>query len=364
MFDFLKKKHFLGVDFGTFSIKIVEIKMEKGRAKLVNFGIADVHDEEITGVTNTISHEARRRKYFSALLQRMQPKTKQVCVSIPGSSGLIAVVEFPQMKEKELAEAVRFEAHKYVPIDMNDVVLSWDVLRNTDQVHKEDAIEKVSQGMKKVLLVAALKKDVERTAEAVQQAGYAIGGMELEVFSLARSLVGKDPGTHLIIDVGFRVCNLILVRDGEVHINRTVDVGGGDITKTIADGMNISFDRAEALKKEKDFFHQVEIPLTFPAIDIILNEVRRIIATASRQSEGGSVDSLILSGGSANLPGLGDYFSEKIGVPAVKGNPWRQIAYDSKQGSSAEVEAAGESLAIALGLALRSVEIDEEKKGG
>lgn len=360
MFGFFEKKYFLGIDFGTFSIKAVEIVVEKGKARLVNFGIADIYEDETSGSSAGVSYEERRLRYLLALLKRMQPHTKNVNVAIPGSSGLIAIVELPKMSGKELAEAIQFEAHRYVPIDMNEVVLSWDKVKNARKGKEEGDAKGIKQ-REKVILVAALKKEVRSIAETIQKSGCSVETLELEVFSLARALVGNDPGTYLIIDMGFHVSNLVLVHEGEVHINRTVDVGGNDVTKTIADGMNISFDRAEEMKKQKNFFHQTEIPLTFPSVDVVLDEARRVLAQFSRQNPNEQVDAVIFSGGSSHLLGLDGYFSEQIGMTLVKGDPWKRIVCSEDQIASPMREALGGSLTIALGLALQGVEIAEKK---
>lgn len=351
MFGLFKQKYFLGVDFGLTSIKVVELKIEGGVAMLVNFGVADVREEDLSsGSAERVTQDFRRTQYLAALLEKMQTHTREAFVSIPGSSGLIAVVEFPKMNPEELADAVGFEAHKYVPIDINEVTLSWDILR---PLKKEGTQE---HPMEMVLLVAALKKDVEKTATAIQRVGYTVGAMELETFSLARSLVDGESGTHLIIDIGFRVSNLVLVSSGEVRMNRTVDVGGNDITKTIMDGMNISFDRAEALKKERDFFHQNEIPLTFPTVETLMSEVRRIITAFEQQKGSQKIDSLVLSGGTSALPGFAAYCQEQLNVPAVMGDPWKRVQYDREKLSESAMQDMRGLLTIALGLALRGGE--------
>lgn len=351
MFTFFEKKHILGVDLGTSSIKVVELKVEKDGIRLVNFGIANV-EESTSFEGEAVSRETKRLQYLSALLERIQPHTKEINVSISGSSGLISVIELPKMRQEELAEAVQFEAHKYVPIDLNDVAISWDVL---GEGVKSETPQK-SEPLQEILLVAALKKDIQKTVTTVERTGFSIGAMELEIFSLARSLVGDTPGTHLIIDIGYHSSNLVLVSDGNVYASRGVDVGGGDITKTIMDGMNIAYDRAESLKKERDFFHQNEIPLSFLAIENVLNEARRIRSVFEQRRSGNTIDSLILSGGSSLFPGLEQYCSEQLGIPANIGDPWKRVRYDEKQIASEARREAGAFLAVAIGLALHSLE--------
>lgn len=348
MFGLFKQKYFLGIDFGMFSIKIVELKITKDEVFLVNFGIADVREDSAGGASNAVSHEMLRIQYLEALVRQMRPHTQEAFVSLPGSSGLISILEIPKMSQKELAEAIQFEAHKYVPVDINDVAISWDIIRPLGEG------ERSSTTMQKVLLVAALKKDVDRTASSIEKAGMTVSAMELEIFALARSLTTGRTGAHLIIDVGFRVTNLVIVGGGDVRMNRNVDVGGNDVTRTIMEGMNIVFDRAEALKKERDFFHQNEIPLSFPSIEIILAEAKRMISAFDRQeSSPVPIDSVILSGGTAQLPGFAVYCQETLGIPVEMGDPWKHLRYDTNKLTESGKRELGGSLSIALGLALR-----------
>lgn len=355
MFGFFEKKYFVGVDFGTFSIKVVEVMVEDGKAQLVNFGIADIY--EGSELTDTSSYRDRQIQYFVALLRRMKTHTKEVNVAIPGSGGLVAIMEFPKMDRGELVEAIRFEAHRYVPVDMNEVVLSWDMLKNSRKAEDGKDIQDATE-TERVILVAALKKDVNQITEVIKKANCSVETLELEVFSLARALVGEDPGTHLIIDIGFHVTNLVLVREGEVHMNRTVDVGGIDVTKSIADGMNISFERAEEMKKQKNFFNQTEILLTFPSVDIVLGEIQRMTSLFFRQNPNARISSLVLSGGSSYLLGLKEYFSERLKMTVSRGDPWKRIRYNKDQISESTKEALNGSLTVALGLALRGIEVE------
>lgn len=351
MFGFFKQKRFLGIDYGTFSIKVVELEIQKTKVHLINFGVAVVRENVSKQALDSTSQDARCFQYLSALLQRMHPGVKDAYVSLPSSSGLTAMLSFPAtMKKNELDEAVRFEARKYIPVESENVVVSWDKISSSPGMASE------GQTTQEILLVAALKGDVEKRGTIMQKAGISIRAMELETFSLARSLAYGNAGMDIIVDIGFCVSNLLLINRGNICFTRTVDTGGGDITKTIMDGMGISFDRAEMIKKEQDFFHTKEIPLHFLGVESIIHEVQQIIDGIKQRDPGATIDHIILSGGSALLPGLASYIQECLGIPAGVGDPWRQIHQIDKKFSDADKQKIGGSLSVALGLALRGKE--------
>jgi type IV pilus assembly protein PilM len=150
--------------------------------------------------------------------------------------------------------------------------------------------------------------------------------------------------------------NIILVEKGVIKVNRNIEGGGNEITNVIAESLNISKQRAEELKKEnKDILNSREMSLTVPILDMIVNEVLRIINAYKEKKEGsGRIDGIILSGGSSRLVGLDKYFSQKTGIQTNIGNPWRRVSYEEK--FNPFIGKMGTSFSVALGLAFRGIE--------
>ncbi|HBP01360.1 MAG TPA: hypothetical protein DD454_04095 [Candidatus Moranbacteria bacterium] len=185
--------------------------------------------------------------------------------------------------------------------------------------------------------------------------------IELETFSITRSLIGKREGNFLIMDIGSRATNLILVENGSVLINRSVDVGGNDITGTIADSLNVSKQRAEMFKREgKDFINEKETAIVIPVLELLGGEARRIMIAYKEKNKNAKIDGIVLSGGSSGLAGIDKYFQRMLGVEVSKGNPWKDISYDTKLALS--IEKIGSSFSVVLGLALRGMEDEHGKK--
>ena len=369
MFNFFKKQnYFLGVDFGTSALKVVEFSFSKQRTHLVNYGWVDFS----SGENNKGIYKGSKlrlqggylQKCLKELFKKMPLKSKQAYVSMAGFNGLVALIELPNMKKDELDQAVKFEAHKYIPASLDEVFLSWDIV-SRENSEKSKLIKKIGKNSNasekvKILLVAALKEEVLKYEKLISGSGLEMKALELVMFSMVRSLVGGDLGNFIIIDIGARNSNIILTEKGVVKINRSVDMGGNEITKTIAESMNISRQRAESLKRQKkDIFNSREGMMLLPSLELIAKEAQRIIKSYESRNEKTHIDSVILSGGTAKLIGIDAYFSKVLGIKAVVGNPWSRIDFDKSLGS--QIKEMGPSFSVAVGLALRGVEEYQRK---
>lgn len=350
----ITKPYFLGIDFGTSLIKAVELTLEEGKPKLLNYGQVDLARLERGIMTGKNSHDEEVELYLRALLDKLQPKSPGVYAAMPAFTGLISLIELPEMDDDDLKEAIQFEAHKYIPSSLEDVALSWEVVG----VHP--SLEGGSAKME-ILLVAALNKEVTRYRKYVQDVHLKMNFLELETFSLIRSVINHEPGVFLVIDIGSRATNLVLVDDGLVKVSRNLDAGGRDVTRTLTDGLNITPERAETLKKSgKDFLNQPESALVFPALETIASEAKRMLVAYQEKYPEKQCQGIILSGGTARLTGLPNYYSRIFGLPVKVGNPWERISYDPTLTEA--ITELGTSFSVALGLALAGIdELHSEK---
>lgn len=356
----LGSKKFLGVDIGSSGIKVVEVKFQNEKPYLSNYAWM-----QFSGTRGVESVLSLPDEFVAACLRRLVRESgfdsRRVNLSVPASGGLITLIEFPETIEKDLAQAIRFEAHKYIPTALEDVVFSWDIVGRSS--FPKNAPEKSSKSPKpmgnsregggklEVLLVAASKNKVAKFEKIVQDAGLELESIEIESFSLVRSLVGNDSGNFLIIDMGHRICNIILVEKGIIKINRNIDAGGRDITRAIARNMNLDEGRAEQMKLGTPDFFSKEASIIFPTLDVVVGEINRVLGSFYGKDGGVRLDGIILSGGSANLGGMDKYFSEKLGIKTYLGNPFGRVAYDKEL--SGIIPKIKSSFSVAIGLAIR-----------
>ncbi len=352
-----KKNRFVGIDFGTSAIKIVELSHKNQKPYLENYGWFDLteimHPEDVKQ-QKAGSYEKKIKTALFSLLKKLNVNGDEAHVSIPGFSGLVVLIEFPDMKKEEIDKAVEFEAHKYIPTSVEDVSISWEVMPSRE-VDGEQKNETASKKKIEVLLVAAPKREIEKYSSFFEGADLRMKTIELETFSLTRALVGNEKGNFLIMDMGSRATNIVLVENGAVIINRSVDVGGNDITNSIAESLSISRQRAEIFKKEgKDILNSKENAMFIPAIELLKGEIKRIVTAYGEKNKNSKIDSLVLSGGGCELKGIEKYFQDKLEMKVSRGNPWKSVEYDQKLASN--IDKIGASFSVAIGLALRGVE--------
>lgn len=358
MFGFTPKS-FLGVDFGTSSIKVVELGIEKNEPILLNYGEIMLATLETLRSGDQGSYDAQITNFLRALLEKVAPKSRQVYVAMPAFIGLIALVDFPRMNETELKEAIQFEAHKYIPSPLEEIALSWEVVGERAEAPSE--MHPKGGTKLEVLLVAALNKEVERYESYIQSVGYDMQLLELETFSMVRSTVRQSTDSVLLIDIGSRATNFVLVENRLVKMSRNLDVGGKDVTRTLAESLGVTLERAEVLKKSgKDFLNQPESRITFLSLDLIVTEAKRILETRqAKNPQAAKIRGIILSGGTASMVGLAQYFTTQFGLPVEVADPWRGIRYDQKLRTA--IERMGTSYSVAIGLALHGIERNKQQ---
>ena len=333
---------FLGVDIGTSSVKVVELKVVEGVPILSNYAWMSL-GESMSGKGDMNS------EYFYAVLPRLLKKIfkqanikgKNVYMSLPSFSGLIMLIDFPEMADEDMEQAIRFEAQKHIPTSLDDVVINWEIVGkkqvlksapdvnfNDGGLEKKDERKINSDVALQVLLIVASKDKVLKYEKLIEDAGLNLRAINLETFPIVRALIGNDPGNFIIIDIGANICNAILVEKGVIKVNRTINAGGLDITRAIAKSMGIDNERAAELKTSEKNFFEPNSAISFFSLESITEEVGRIIKTYAKNNADKKIDTIILSGGTAGMVGISDYFSSKLGIKTVIGNPLSRIKYD------------------------------------
>ncbi|MFZ2192818.1 MAG: pilus assembly protein PilM [Candidatus Moraniibacteriota bacterium] len=333
---------FIGVDIGTSSVKVVELKVVNGSPVLSNYAWMSLGESMSgKGDVNSEYFYAALPRLLKKILKKANIKGKNVYISLPSFSGLIMLIDFPEIASDDMEQAIRFEAQKHIPTSLDDVVINWEVIGkkqvsknvpvvnlNDDVLKKEEDEKTGNDVMLQVLLIVASKEKVMKYENLIKTAGLNLRAINLETFPIVRALIGNDPGSFVIVDIGANICNAILVERGIIKVNRTINAGGLDITKTIAKGMGIDNERASELKtSEKNFFEQ-NSPISFFALETITGEVSRIIKAYTKDNDEKKIDAIILSGGTASMVGISDYFSDKLKIKTMIGNPLSKIKYD------------------------------------
>jgi type IV pilus assembly protein PilM len=351
----------LGIDIGTYSIKVVEIKVKSNKPVLTNYAWMSLDDAK--GKEDSSFNDGSWPAYLNRILREAKISCKNAYVSIPASSAIITMVEFPNIAREDLDQAIRYEAHKYIPTSLDEVALSWDVVSiknpgslaekfNTQALQNKTG--KNSESKIQVVLVAAPKNKVAKYEKLIKDLGLELKAIEIDSFSMVRSLIGNDPGNFIIVDIGSRICNIILVEEGIIKVSRSINVGGRDITKTIAASLRLDEARAKEMKTSGKDFLSGRNALLFPALGSITEEIKRILSDYYMSESGTGIESIILSGGTASLTGLSSYIQGLLRIKTIIGNPFSRIAFDEK--ASKRIRKVKTQFSVAAGLALKGAE--------
>lgn len=365
-----KVTSYLGVDLGTGSIKIVELENVAGRPQLVTYGMAEIE----TNVSRDEPKESQEKiaEILKTLVAKSRASTRAVVAALSNFSVFTSLISLPKLGQKELADAIAWEAKKFVPMPIEKVVLDWKVL-NEEEGKKEKAggseppgeQSDKKAGALRILLTAAPKHLIERYVNIFKLSGLNLLSLETESFALARALVGNDPAAVLIADIGSLTTDLTVVEKGVPVLARSIDVGGKTVTKVIADSMGVDPSRAEQFKRDVGLSLSTGAPadstggqdgvgqIVKNAFASVVNEMKYSLNLHEGQAER-KVEKILITGGSAYLPSLTDYLSSELGIKAFVANPWARISYPKELKDNLDDIAT--RMAVAAGLAMREIE--------
>ncbi len=346
---------YLGIDIGFGGIKLVELKNEKGRARLMTYAYANLPAEALDkSLINDVPGTA-------ALIKKMMAKSKttakKTVSALPISSVFSSILNVPTTNEKELKAAVEAQAKKLIPMPLEEVALDTKIIDKIDKNKAEGG-----KASTRVLVTAAPKTLVSKYVEIFKQAGLELVSLETEAFAEIRALIGKDRSTIMLIDVGALRTNIVVVESGIPFITRSIATGGNQITQTIARTLGIPLEQAESMKRDiksmQTFAPTGDLsPILQVLVKPILDEVRYSFNLYQGQNGGGPpkrIDKIILTGGSALLPRLPEFLTQQMNVNTYLGNPWARGVYPPDL--RALLEELGPRFAVTIGCAMRDIE--------
>jgi len=342
---FSTNKSFLGIDIGTSSIKIVELKGEAGKIKLLTYGFSEnilesgqVDIKDIVYIINKICDQAGT-------------VSRSAVSALPTFSVFSSILNLSGVSKKDIASAVHWEAKKVIPLPLEEMILDWKKIE--DKEEKSGGKTNI-----RVLLTGAPRALVKRYIDIFKNAQINLISLETESFALIRSLLGNDKSTVMIVEIGATTTSITIISQSIPIFNRSIDIGGLTITKAISNNLNIGLERAEQFKYDLGISHRESqeeiIPKTITeTISPIINEIKYSL-TLFQSKSNKTVDKIILSGGSALLINFPYYLSKILNINVIVGNPWPRISYPSDL--KLLLDEIGPRLAIAIGLAMREIE--------
>ncbi len=360
---FSSRKSYFGVDIGGSTVKMVELISHGGRARLLTYGYVEVDIDIVHGSSEI--NEKNLVNVIKRLHEESGVSTKHCVVALPNFSVFSSIISLPTMSKKELNKAVTWEAKKFIPLPIEEMVLDWRPLTPAEERAQMASAIPENNGndssdskkkQQRILITAAPKELVERYVRIFKMAEFELVAMETEGFALERSLVGKDAGVVMIVDLGATTTDISLVEGGIPILNRSIDVGGATITQAIARSLSIDIKRAEQFKRDIGFSSTAvtSIPKVIEnTLSPIVNEIKYSFDLFQGRHHGGVVEKIVLTGGSSVLPGLNDYLKNILQIKVYIGDPWARVMYPIELKPA--LQELAPRFAVAVGLGMREI---------
>ena len=346
-----KSKPLLGLDITTSSVKLIEVSQSGGGYRVESYAAeptpTNAVNEKAIVDAEAVGEAVRRAVKGSGA------KTKEAAIAISGDAAITKVIQMPNtFGENELEGQVELQADQYIPFPMEEVSYDFEVVGPSDK--DPDMID--------VLLVATRTENVDQRQAAVEAAGLTAKVVDVEAFALenaCRLLTHQMPDggfdhTIAVADFGASSTTFSILRDLKVIYTRDFAFGGQQLTEEIMRTYGLSLEDAGRAKKEGGLPSNYEPEVLDPFIDDMTQQVSRSLQFFLASGGGREQpDQILVCGGCANIPGVGDLISSRVGIPTVIGDPLGQMKLSSKAKAQA-VKKDATALLTACGLALRS----------
>jgi type IV pilus assembly protein PilM len=351
-FGFLNRnKRVVGLDLGSQKIKTAELRpLGKGGYELLSLGIEELSPDCI--VDGVIISKLPVSDAINRIFSQQNIKNRRVATSISGHSVIVKKITLPVQSDEDLAESIRWEAEQYIPFDIADVNLDYQVLG-----------ENAASGNLEVLLVAVKKEKITDHTSVITMAGKAPVIVDLDAFALQNayemSYGPTTKSTVALLDVGASIMTISIISGTDFLFTRDVGVGGHQYTDFIQKEFNLNYAQAELLKQGQtvEGIDPTEAQHVIESVtEIICLEIQKTFDFFKSTTTVDHIDQMLVSGGASHTPGLIDALAGKFEIPTEKFDSFKNITFDPKKFSPAVIAERSPDLAIAVGLAMRSTE--------
>jgi type IV pilus assembly protein PilM len=337
--------HF-GLDLGSYSIKLIQAQKKGKSFALSTYG-------EIRTPAN-LESDANKDKFaiieaIKKLVATSKVSAKEVFLALSESNVYSQVIYLPPLSTAELASAINFEAEQYIPVQLDEVEFEYIILSNPQKGAGATA-------NMEVLLVAAKKRALEKMLFLVQKAGLSPMAMETESLSIVRSDAGNLNRNKLMVNLGNRSSEIIILINQKIKFIKTVNTGGEAFTRAIATSLNMNFNQAEQYKifyglDKTQLEGKIAKAILIPC-SVIFDQIKKSLAFINQKQPENKVDLIVLTGGGADMPGLSALLAKETNLEVIISDPFSNFM---KTNNFPKINNAAR-FSVAAGLSIREDE--------
>lgn len=339
-------KSILGLDIGSHSIKLIEVGQNGANKVLLAAGNIPTPPKALQSNIE-MDHQAVAQA-IRQLIKETGAKSNSVALALPESQVFTRVIEVPALSAHELSSAISWEAEQYIPLPLDQVNIDYSILRDA----KQTGTDKMD-----VLLVACPKSLLEKYLSIIEMAELIPIAAETEIIATSRALVrsvANIKNAVLLVSLGAQTTDLAILRNGVLAFTRSISAGGEALSRALVSGLDFNTNQAEEFKRtyglEQDKLQGKIVTAVKPIMDTIIGEIKRALAFYTEKHKDEKVEAIILSGGTAKLPGMVVYIAQNVGIEAQIANPWVGITRDPR---FRVLDGEGPTFTVAVGLSLR-----------
>jgi type IV pilus assembly protein PilM len=364
-----KNESVIGIDLGSSSIKIVQLRKKGSQALLETYGelsLGPYAGVSVGQATNLTQDKIIQALHDLLIEKEVNITTLLAGIAIPYSSSLMTVVEMPVVPQKELEGMIPIEARKYIPVPISEVSLDWSIIpRDKLDPLPEDAMPQVpgvptqkKMQTQDVLLVAIHNETLARYTDTAVKNNLSTSFFEIEIFSTMRAVLDQSVAPVMIVDIGAATTKLFIVERGILRMSHTINRGAQNITSAISKSFGIEMDKAEVMKRQFGLTDTTPdgksvaniIGLT---LDFLFTEANRVILTYEKKYNK-DISKVLLVGGGSSLKGLEPLAQKNFQTEVHGGDPFSKVITPAFLDEV--LKQTGPQFAVALGLALRRLQ--------
>ena len=348
-----KTKPLVGLDIGSSSIKAVELAKSKQGYELTGFATEPLGVESVVDGAIADNRMESVAESIKRVLTHGKFKSKGVATGISGHSVIVKRVVLLAATKEEVAACIHFDAEPYIPFEISEVNLDYEVVGPTHTESDEPAME--------VLLVVAKKDKIQNYTNVITLAGRYAEVVDIDAFALQNTFEANytvEPNeTVALLNIGASLMNINITKAGMPLFIRDVSVGGNQYTDILQKELSLSFKEAEDLKLGNTAGAEVDImaALLESITEMLIMEVHKTFDFFRETYPTESISRILISGGTSHFAGLSEKIQEVFGYPTDILDPFKAINIGASVDET-RLKAAGPALAVAVGLALRGVE--------
>jgi type IV pilus assembly protein PilM len=347
---FRRAKSLVGLDIGSSAVKAVELKPAGKGYKVTAFGSQAVPPDSI--VDGAIIDGAAVADAIRRLFEGRKIQTREVAASLSGNAVIVKKITLPVMTDAELAESIYWEAEQYIPFDIQDVNLDYQILDPGDAAAGKSTMD--------VLLVAAKKEKIADYTGVIAQAGRTAVVVDVDAFALQNAFevnYGIQPGQVVVLlNAGASATNINILQGEQSVFTRDISIGGNAYTEALQKELNLPFEQADQLKRG-DAVDGVTFEDARPVLravsENVMLEIQKTFDFFKATAASDKIDRIVVSGGASRAEGFLEMLTERFDAPVEIFDPFKKVAFDTRRFHIEAVDDVAPTAAVAVGLALR-----------